>query len=159
MIKRRIFWCYAILTALILLLVRNNLANIAPEKMYVINFGLVKTPAKLALVNANLIIFDFASIILARSETTTIEQFLQIRKVGFFKRWIAFKETFLEYLVPVIIVHLVSFSSSNLIISWEMLVIFSLIWLILVGLTMYRLPTYLRAVITLFSLIIIRILV
>lgn len=156
MIKRRIFWCYAILTMLILFLVRNN---IAPEKVYAINFGLVKIPAKLAMVNANLIIFDFASIVIARSETTTIEQFLQIRKVGFFKRWLAFKAIFLEYLIPVIIVHLVLFNSSNLIISWEMLVIFSLIWLVLVGLTMYKLPTYLRAVIILFSLIIIRILV
>lgn len=156
--KRQTFWSYAFLTAIVLFLARNNLLNSILNKEYLVNFGLIKTPIKLALLNANLLIFDLFSIILARSEADSLEYFLQIRGVVFLKRLVAFKKNFLEYLIPVILVHLILFNSSNWIISWEILIAFVLVWIILVGLPMYSLSNYWRLIIIFLSLIVFRIL-
>lgn len=154
--KRQVFFGYVVLTIVTVLLARNNLLNFVPLKMFQVNFGLVNGSSKLMLLNANLILFDLTSIILARSEANSMEILLKVRKVGFTLRLKAFKKYFCYYLILVILVHLFLFGGSNLIISWEMLVGLIVIWVILVGLPMYRLPIYLRVIIVFCSLIIFR---
>lgn len=155
--RRKLFYGYTFLTLLVLFLARNKLLDLTLKNMYIINFGLISAPVKLMLLNANMIIFDLVSILLARSAADSIETFLQIRKVGFFGRLKAFKKCFTPYLVCVIIAHLFLINSSNWIISWGMLAIFVVIWLILVGLPMYNLANYIRLIVILMSLIIFRI--
>lgn len=156
--RRRAFYGYTFLTLLVLFLARSNLLNLTLRNMYIINFGLIGAPVKLMLLNANMIIFDLLSILLARTDANSIEVFLQIRKVGFIRRFTAFKREIPYYLLPVILVHLFLFNSKNWIISWEILIAFVLVWIILVGLPMYSLSNYWRLIIILLSLIIFRIL-
>ena len=144
MSRKRGFWFYAIITALMLILARMNLPELTMNKMLIVNWGLINKPLKLALLNANIILFDYASIIFARSEADSIENFLQIRKVGFSKRWLALKKQFLGYLVPVILVHVFLYNSRNWIISSEIVSGFIIIWVLLVGMPMYRLPNWVR---------------
>lgn len=159
MSRRRGFWIYAFSTALILFLARVNLPELTLNKMQVVNFGLISRPLRVALLNANVIFFDYASIIFARSEADSIESFLHFRKVGFVKRWKAFDKKFLGYLIPVIIIHMFLYNSRNWIISSEILAGFIIMWIVLVGLPMYKLPNWIRYVLVAVAIGVFRVLV
>lgn len=159
MSRQRGFWCYAIVMALILLLARVNLPELTLNKMLIVNWGLIGKPLRVALLNANIILFDFASIILARSEADSVENFLRYRKVDFGKRWRAFWERFLGYLLPVIVIHVLLYNSRNWIISSEILAGFAVMWVILVGMPMYKLPNWVRYILVAVIIGIFRILV
>lgn len=157
--KKRGFWIYAFITALILFLARINLPELTLNKMQVVNFGLISKPLRVALLNANVIFFDYASIIFARSEADPIENFLLFRKVNFKKRWQAFDRKFLEYLIPVILIHMFLYNSRNWIISSEILAGFIIMWIVLVGLPMYKLLNWIRYVLVAVAIGIFRVLV
>lgn len=159
MSRKRGFWIYAFITALILFLARINLPELTLNKMQVVNFGLISKPLRVALLNANVNFFDYASIIFARSEADSIENFLFFRKVDFKKRWQAFDRKFLGYLIPVIIIHMFLYNSGNWIISSEILAGFIIMWIVLVGLPMYKLPNWIRYVLVAVAIGIFRVLV
>ncbi|MBP2057385.1 hypothetical protein J2Z60_000549 [Lactobacillus colini] len=155
--KRQSFFIYTAITILILILTRQNL-TLDSSTMFHINFALIKSPLKLALLSVYLFIFDYASLILARNEGEELASLLISRQVYFIKRWQAFGKQFLIYLLPTLAIHLFLFDSQNLIISWVILTIFTIIWVILAGLPLYKLSEHSKNALILIALLCLRIL-
>ncbi|QYN57494.1 hypothetical protein GYM69_10320 [Lactobacillus panisapium] len=139
--KKYSFTIYAVISALIILLARQNWNTVYLKLPQLVqaSFGWIRSPMKLALISANNFVFDYVTIILPRMERNSIESFIIVRKpkLQALIRGLAPKEY--SYLLLFVIVHLTAFDISNLISSLLILLVMIIVWLVLVFVMTYRL--------------------
>lgn len=153
MSRQRKFWLYAIFEGCLILLGQHAIAEFNAHQAFLVNYAFTFLGMKLSFLNWSLILFDYLAIILAMSHVDEILPFLWIRKLSYLKLMTEFFKTFIAYLVPVILVHLLLFSIRDIFLEFVLLLIFSLIWLLCVSMTFIKLNSWGKKLIPLVVLI------
>lgn len=154
--KKYIFWLYTAICCILIFLARQSWSELPTEKLWQLNFGWISMPLKFTLLCVNMMIFDYASIILPRNEVDSLKNEIVIRKP---KMWTLFKMLFplrWPYLAGYLIVHTFAINNSNLGLSLTTLALMTLIWISLTTISLYRWTLTMQSLGIFLSLLVLR---
>lgn len=132
--KKQAFLTYALVSCLIIFLARQkwNIVYLTVPQLLQVSFGWIRKPVVLALVCANIFIFDYSSISIPKNEIDSIKILIAIRKPETKALVTSLIQISWQYLVLFILVHLFAFDVNNFLRSLTILWIMIIIWLFLV---------------------------